>query len=84
MQKGFNSDIEFSGKALHLQTEDWGYDNPFLVSKVFCQGAIVWSTKISYDDILPKGLASGPKAIQIALLEQHKKILDLLLSGKLL
>ncbi|MCB0391509.1 MAG: hypothetical protein KDD58_09465 [Bdellovibrionales bacterium] len=84
MEKGFNTDIELSGKKYHVQTEDWGRNNPFFVSRVYHGGAVLKSVKISYLDILPRGYESGPKAIRLALELQHKKILDLLVSGHLL
>lgn len=84
MLKGFNSDIRFSGTAYHIQTEDWGRENPFVVSQVFCNGAVVKSIKTAYAEILPKGPASDEKAIQLAMKIQHQEILDLLVSGKLL
>ena len=83
MEKGFNTDLTLKGQQFHVQTEDWGRKNPFFVSRVYQGGAVLKSVKISYQDILPRGDKSGPKAIQIALELQHKKILDLLLSGQL-
>ena len=84
MEKGFNSDVSYSGTAYHVQTEDWGQQNPFLVSRVFCNGAVVKSIKTSYGEILPKGPISESRAIRLAMKIQHQQILDLLLSGKLL
>jgi len=84
LQKGFNSDIHFAGSLFHIQTEDWGRSNPYFVSRVFKGGAVLKSIKVAYEEILPRGNASGPDAIGLALELQHKKILDLLLSGQLL
>ena len=84
MEKGYNSDVKWSGTSYHVQTEDWGRQNPYVVSQVFCNGAVVKSIKTSYVEILPKGPASDTKSIQLAMKLQHQEILDLLLSGKLL
>lgn len=84
VEKGFNSDILVEGRAYHIQTEDWGRDNPFLVSRVFHNGAVVKSVKTAYVKVLPKGPTSDPKAIRFALRCQHEQILDLLVSGQLL
>lgn len=84
MQKGFNSDIRINGLTYHVQTEDWGLANPFLVSQVFYNGAVVKSVKTAYTDVLPKGPASESRAIHLAMQFQHQKILDLLVSGQLL
>ena len=83
VEKGFNTDLTVKGQQFHVQTEDWGRENPYFVSRVYQAGAVFKSVKISYTDILPRGDASGPKAIKIALELQHKKILDLLVSGQL-
>ncbi len=83
MEPGFNTDLTIKGLQFHVQTEDWGRRNPFFVSRVYQAGAVRKSVKISYQDILPRGNESGPKAIRIALELQHKKILDLLVSGQL-
>lgn len=84
MEKGFNSDISWLGTEYHVQTEDWGTANPYLVSRVFNNGAVVKSIKTSYGEVLPKGLATESKTIRLAMKIQHQEILDLLLSGKLL
>jgi hypothetical protein len=84
MEPGFNTDLTVQGKQYHVQTEDWGTENPYFVSRVYAGGAVLKSVKIAYQDILPRGLDSGTKAIRIALELQHKKILDLLVSGQLL
>lgn len=88
MEKGFNSDIIYQGLSFHVQSEDWGADNPYIVSRVYQEGAIVRSVKTPYSDLL--GLGAGawrrrpdPQAIRAALREQHEKILDLLTSGQL-
>lgn len=84
MQKGFNSDVEYSGSNYHVQTEDWGLANPFLVSKVFNNGAVKKSLKIPYQKVIPQGHEENTQAIRLAMKLQHQKILDLLLSGQLL
>lgn len=84
MEKGFNSDVDFMGANHHVQTEDWGIDNPFLVSRVFKNGAVLKSLKIPYKNVIPIGHETNNQAIRLALKLQHQKILDLLLSGQLL
>ncbi|MBX3020704.1 MAG: hypothetical protein KF799_03435 [Bdellovibrionales bacterium] len=84
VEKGFNSDVSWLGTQYHVQTEDWGNENPFLVSRVFRNGAVVKSIKTGYHEVLPSGPTSQSKAIRLAMKIQHQEILDLLLSGKLL
>ncbi len=84
MEKGFNSDIAWLGTQYHIQTEDWGLTNPYFVSRVFLNGAVLKSVKTSYDEVLPHGSATEAKTIRLAMKIQHQQILDLLLSGQLL
>jgi hypothetical protein len=83
VEKGFNSDVVVTGLNYHVQTEDWGSENPFLVSRVFKDGAVVKSIKTPYEAVLPKGPGSDGSAIRMAMRFQHDKILDLLVSGQL-
>ncbi len=84
MVKGFNSDVSCLGAQYHVQTEDWGLNNPYLVSRVFKNGAVVKSVKTSYSEVLPRGPVAEAKVIRLAMKIQHDEILDLLVSGKLL
>lgn len=76
MQKGFNTDIVIKGKTYHVQTEDWGQENPFLVSRVFCNGAVLKTIKTSYQE----ALKTGP--LNVALRSQHSRILRELDEGR--
>jgi hypothetical protein len=83
VQKGFNSDILYKGSTYHVQTEDWGRGQPFFVSQVFQNGAVLKSIKIPYTKVLPAGSHGDPRAVRVALETQHQSILDLLVSGQL-
>lgn len=91
MEKGFNSDVVFKGMNFHVQSEDWGHENPYLVSRVYQNGAVIKSIKTPYSEVLRPFAGSfrtvrmnvDPEAIRLALREQHQKILDLLMSGQL-
>ncbi len=67
-----------------MQTEDWGLHNPYLVSRVFHNGAVLKSIKTSYEEVLPEGSSTEARTIRLAMKIQHQQILDLLLSGQLL
>lgn len=88
MEKGFNSDIIFRGMNFHVQTEDWGQENPYLVSRVYTNGAVVKSVKTPYSEVLGAFAQTrhrvDSQAIRLALRDQHQKILDLLVSGQLI
>jgi hypothetical protein len=83
MQKGFNTDFNVGSSHVHVQTEDWGSKNPFIVTKVFKNGAVVQTLKTPYEKVLPFGPISDEQAIRLAMQEQHQKILDHLLSGQI-
>jgi hypothetical protein len=91
VEKGFNSDIIYRGLSIHVQSEDWGAENPFIVTRVYQEGAVIKSVKTPYAELV-SSLGFGhvgfrrrpdPQAIRLALREQHDKILDLLVSGQL-
>jgi hypothetical protein len=84
VQKGFNSDVIYRGISFHIQTEDWGRDNPYLVSRVYQGGAVVKSVKTPYTEVLSKLQIRDANSIRLAMREQHQQILDLLVSGQLL
>lgn len=79
VQKGFNSDIVVRGQSYHVQTEDWGLLNPFIVSRVFINGAVLKTIKTPYASVL--GLAESSEAIRLALRRQHNTIIDTLMGG---
>ena len=81
MQKGHNSDITVKGVSFHVQTEDWGTENPFLVSRVFKNGAVIKTIKTPYEQALQQGPLSDSQAIQIALKTQHHRVLDQVFNG---
>lgn len=81
MQKGFNSDITVRGQKYHIQTEDWGLNNPFLVSRIFCNGAVLKTIKTSYDSVLKMESTRTEEAIKNALKKQHSTIIDTLMAG---
>jgi len=84
MQKGMNSDVIYKGETYHLQTEDWGTTKAAIVTRVFRGGAVVKSVQTAYTEVLSPSQRRDPKAIRLAVHEQHQQILDLLLSGQLI
>jgi hypothetical protein len=83
MQKGFNSDVTVRGQKFHVQTEDWGQKNPFVVSRIFSNGAVIKTIKTSYEIILKAGALREEESIKDALRRQHTDILDVLMTGKI-
>ena len=82
MQQGFNSDISVRGQTFHVQTEDWGPARGFVVSRVFCSGAVVRTVKMAYAEIIHQGpVVSEVEAVKQALRRQHHRVLEELLNG---
>lgn len=81
MQKGFNSDITVRGQKYHIQTEDWGQANPFVVSRIFCNGAVMKTIKTPYSNFLSVSSSILDEAVKSAIKNQHNKIIDTLMSG---
>ena len=84
MQKGYNSDLNIRGRSYHVQTEDWGAQNPFLVSRIFCNGAVIKTVKTPHAEILNTNHAKSPDVIKTALQKQHADVIDKLMAGQLL
>lgn len=84
LEKGYNSDLVLAGRTLHIQTEDWGNEKALVVTRVYQSGSVVWSVKTPYQSIEKESMASGRKAIQFGMREQHQRVLDQLISGALL
>ena len=83
MLKGFNSDITRNGEKFHIQTEDWGLQNPFIVSRIFRKGAVVNSLKIPYKEVLPHHESPNTNDLRLAMSVQHQEVTDLFMSNKL-
>ena len=82
MEAGLNSDIQIGHQEYHIQTEDWGWKTPFIVTRIFSQGAVIKSYKIPYQKALKSPFPSN-QSICTALKNQHEKILDCLISGQI-
>lgn len=83
IEQGFNSDIVHLGKKFHIQTEDWGDDNPFIVTRVYQSGAVLLSLKTPYEKVLKSSTMDRRQVVRLAMREQHQKVLDQLVSGTL-
>lgn len=83
MEKGFNSDIVVKGISLHVQTEDWGNKNPFIVTKVFSGGAVKATIKTPYSYFISVITSRADILIKNALRKQHADTIDDLVSGKI-
>lgn len=83
MLRGHNSDINVKGRSYHVQTEDWGEQNPFLVSRIFSNGAVLKTYKIPYEQALKAASVRTADALKAALQRQHAQVIDALIEGRL-
>jgi hypothetical protein len=81
MLTGLNIDIEHQGKIYHVQTEDGGIQNPFLVTLVYHGGAILASRKMSYADLLKSKDFNA--SLKNLMHKQHKNVIESLKSDRL-
>ena len=79
MIPGYNHNIKYKGRVYHVQTEDNGRSNPYIVSHLFIGGNIIASKRTSYLDI---SLNENAQSITRDMMqEQHKTMVKDLLSG---
>jgi len=53
---GLNRVFSHNGKEYHIQTEDLGSQAACFEVRVYDQGAVLWSKKVPYAEIVQKGL----------------------------
>lgn len=80
MEFSLNSDLSVGPDSYHIQTEDWGQESPYIVSRIYKNGAVVRSIKTPYSEVVTSPMWDR-EAVGAAVQSQHDKILDLVLSG---
>jgi hypothetical protein len=80
MLMGLNTDVEWNGQVYHVQTEDSGRDNPWVVTLLFLSGAILASRKTSYADIL--GTPDLLTIVRELMDDQHQAMIHDLQNGR--
>lgn len=70
---GENSDLFIKGMKIHIQTEDWGDKDQSLVSRIFKNGAVIKTYKLSYDKIPD---SKNPVERRKALIQLHQLVID--------
>ena len=81
MLTGFNTDFRYKGTVYHVQTEDNGVGNPYIVTLLYKGGAILASRKTSYADIIKSEYLE--KVVMDLMKQQHKQVVKDLIGGKL-
>jgi hypothetical protein len=79
MIPGLNSNITHDGVEYHVQTEDLGRENPYLLTLVFRAGAIIAREKVNYLEALGEGATEA--GIKGFMAEQHQRAIQTILAG---
>lgn len=70
---GENSDLFINGHKIHIQTEDWGTEKKVLMSRVFKNGSVYKTFRLTYDKINQVEIVDRRRQ---ALLQFHQTIID--------
>jgi hypothetical protein len=81
MITGYNTDVRYREKVLHVQTEDKGLGNPFIESVVYHGGQVVAAKRASYSDLVRQGV--GNDAISARMDHQHRMMIAAIRAGRL-
>lgn len=80
MIPGLNSNVTHAGVEYHIQTEDLGRKNPYVLTLVFRAGAIVAREKVNYRDAL--GDKAPEAEIKAFIDQQHHRIMRQVMAGQ--
>jgi hypothetical protein len=70
---GFNTNVRYSGRVFHVQTEDSGLKNPHIISHLYFGGTILASQKSSYAEHVES--ANREAEVRALMEAQHKSML---------
>jgi hypothetical protein len=80
MITGFNTNVRYSGRVYHVQTEDSGRNNPHVISHLYHSGVILASEKREYGDLLGSEELTG--VVRRLMEGQHRAMLERLRRGE--
>lgn len=80
MLVGYNQNVNYKGVTFHVQTEDNGVKNPYIVTHVFISGNIIATKKTSYMDIVK--IENLEKVLRELMEEQQKEMVQKILNGE--
>jgi hypothetical protein len=79
MLSGYNNNVRHRGKVFHVQTEDNGEANPFIVTHAYIGGAILDTAKTSYQDLL--GEPEWRETLRERMKSQHLEMIRRIIAG---
>lgn len=71
---GLNDNLDFMGRALHVQTENLGSPALCILTQVFCSGRVVFSTRSEYPPAV--GESMDYNRIRNLMREQHYRVIE--------
>jgi hypothetical protein len=80
MIPGLNTNVTHGGIEYHVQTEDLGRGNPYVLTLVFRAGAIIAREKVNYQEALGEAAPEGE--IKRFMDQQHQGIIQDILAGQ--
>lgn len=80
MLVGYNQNINYKGVTFHVQTEDNGVKNPYIITHVFISGNIIATKKTSYMDIVK--IENLEKILRELMEEQQKEMVQKIQNGE--
>lgn len=80
MIPGLNTNVTHGGTEYHVQTEDLGRGNPYVLTLVFRAGAIIAREKVNYQEAL--GGAASEGEIKQFMDQQHQRIIQGILASQ--
>jgi hypothetical protein len=81
MELSLNSDINLGNDSFHIQTEDWGVASPYIVSRIYKNGAVLKSIKTPYSEVVDAPIWDK-QAVELAVKSQHEQLVEQLLAGR--
>jgi hypothetical protein len=79
MLSGYNNNIRHRGNVYHVQTEDNGEANPWIVTHAYLGGAILATERSSYQDLL--GDAAWRDVLRERMKSQHLEMIRRVIAG---
>jgi hypothetical protein len=78
---GYNTRVEFKGSAYMVQTQDKGLAAQYVETLIYKSGRLLTSRKTPYTHLMSSPDVKA--AIEEIMEDQHKRILDEIVGGKL-
>lgn len=79
MITGSNTDVDYGGRTYHVQTEDKGRESNVVESLIYCQGEILGTRRIDYQEKVAGGYDEG--VVADFLERQHQRLIREIRNG---